>query len=106
MSAKLRRIDYVGNILLVAATVSVLYAMTYGGNVEKVVALEVQVLPHGHDSGVLPAVRYVYHFVHQGSPTAAPCDWHVLGSQDPRRGTGGSWIPHPARHNGGLQSNM
>ena len=30
-----------------------------GGDVGKVVALEVQVLPHGHDSGVLPAVRYV-----------------------------------------------
>ena len=28
---KLRRIDYTGNVLLVAATVSVLYAMTYGG---------------------------------------------------------------------------
>ncbi|KAI1176371.1 multidrug resistance protein fnx1 [Nemania sp. FL0916] len=31
---KLRRIDYVGNILLIAATVSVLYATTYGGTRE------------------------------------------------------------------------
>lgn len=28
---KIRRIDYIGNILLIAATVAVLYALTYGG---------------------------------------------------------------------------
>ncbi|RDL36049.1 putative multidrug resistance protein fnx1 protein [Venustampulla echinocandica] len=28
---KLRRIDYVGNLLLIASTVSILYALTYGG---------------------------------------------------------------------------
>jgi hypothetical protein len=33
-SQKLRRIDYVGNILLIAATVSILYATTYGGTRE------------------------------------------------------------------------
>ena len=31
---KLRRIDYTGNFLLVASTVSILYAMTYGGTRE------------------------------------------------------------------------
>src|ERR1700761_4404503 len=29
---KLKRIDYVGNVLLVGSTVSVLYALTYGGS--------------------------------------------------------------------------
>ncbi|KAI0197237.1 DNA repair protein RAD50 [Xylaria flabelliformis] len=33
-SQKLRRIDYVGNILLIASTVSILYATTYGGTRE------------------------------------------------------------------------
>lgn len=31
-SQKLRRIDYIGNILLIASTVAILYALTYGGN--------------------------------------------------------------------------
>jgi len=30
---KLKRIDYIGNLLLIASTVSVLYALTYGGGV-------------------------------------------------------------------------
>lgn len=29
---KLRRVDYIGNLLLIGATVSVLYALTYGGS--------------------------------------------------------------------------
>jgi len=33
LGQKLKRIDYTGNLLLITSTVSVLYALTYGGGV-------------------------------------------------------------------------